>query len=265
MVDPEWIRERIPQEKPALICVMAVNNETGVIQPVHELGALCSQHGIPFFSDAVQWFGKVDQSIELGASMAGYSMSAHKFGGPKGTGCLVLGNDWMGSRLQVGGAQEYGSRAGTEDVAGISAMAAALGQRMQPVAGEITMARCRFEEQLQEIWPDVVIHGRNSPRVWNTCSVSLPQFRSGRWIARLDRKGFEVSTGAACSAGKKGPSRVLREMGVADESALNTLRISGGWEARPDDWNDLLNALVQVRQELNSEPEENGPGRVIEI
>jgi cysteine desulfurase len=111
----------------------------------------------------------------------------------------------------------------------------------------------------------VIIHGKNAPRIWNTCSVCLPEFRSSRWIARLDKKGFQVSTGAACSAGKKGPSMVMQAMGVVEEVALRTLRISSGWETSPEDWEALLEALTQVRFELQSEDTGSGPGTVIQI
>lgn len=265
LVDLDWISDHIAKADPALICVMAVNNETGIIQPIRELHAICSNAGIQLFSDAVQWFGKVQEPFSPYATLAGFSLSAHKFGGPKGTGCLVLGDDWTGSRLQVGGGQEFGSRAGTEDVAGITAMATALENRMQPVSVEKMCARDLFEKGLNATWPGIVIHGKDSPRIWNTCSVSLPHYNAPRWIARLDKKGFQVSTGAACSAGKKGPSRVMLAMGVADDVALRTLRISSGWETEPDDWKDLLAALVDVHSELSMECTGTGPGNVIQI
>lgn len=265
VLDVDWLADRLKTARPALVCLMAVNNVTGVIQPVRQVNEICRLLGIPFFCDAVQWFGKCGGPLGAGAGGMSFSLSAHKFGGLKGTGCLVLAEEWLGSRLQFGGGQESGSRAGTEDVAGIAAMAAALVNRLRPVDTPVRAARDTFEGKLTGFWPDVVIHGKQAPRVWNTCCFSLPDYPANRWISRLDRKGFEVSSGAACSSAKDGPSSVLRSMGVDDSVAGRTIRVSGGWETSPDDWDALFDAIGEVYHELGESGPESGPGYVIRI
>lgn len=266
IVDLQWVEEHIREFRPAIISVMAVNNESGVIQPCQPVLNLCKAHGVAFHTDAVQWFGKGNGNLIPWADCAGISISAHKFGGPKGTGCLILGQEWTGSVLQAGGGQENGHRAGTEDVAGIAAMVAALQTRLaEPLGADKLAARDHFESGLLEQFPNAVIHGMTAPRMWNTSLIGLPDFKSARWIARLDKRGFQVSTGAACSAGKKGPSMVMQAMGVDEGIARRTLRISAGWETEPDDWTALLEALKAVHEELLSEEPQGGPGTVIEI
>ena len=264
-LDLDWLADRLKTERPALVCLMAVNNETGVIQPVDTVLDLCQSRGIPLYCDAVQWFGKGAGPLAQHMEGLSFSLSAHKFGGLKGTGCLVLGQQWSGSKFQYGGGQESGARGGTEDVPGIAAMATALSNRLQPLNSSAKAARDAFEEQLAALWPDVVIHGKATARVWNTSYVSLPQFHANRWISRLDRKGFEVSSGAACSSSNGSTSAVLRAMCVADAVAARAVRISAGWETAPGKWAGLLVALEEVRQELGKAGQHSGPGTVIEI
>ena len=243
---------------------MAANNETGIIQPVDKVLGHCRAAGVDLFCDAVQWMGKVPGAPVQWGCLAGVAVGAHKFGGPKGTGCLITGPEWTGLRAQCGGGQEWGSRAGTEDVAGIAAMVAALEDSVSSAGGYSAEPRDAFEKALLGCWPDAVVHGKSAPRLWNTSLVSLPRFASARWIARLVKRGFSVSTGAACSAGKKGPSMVMQAMGVDDSTARRTLRISAGWSTQPSDWRDLLTALQEIHDDLNQE-QSSGPGVVIEI
>jgi cysteine desulfurase len=266
-IDLDWMNNRIRTSKPALVSAMAVNNETGVIQPWQEILKLCQANGVPFHCDAVQWMGKVEPSGEPWGGCAGVTISAHKFGGPKGTGCLVLGDERRGLKVQAGGAQEFDSRAGTENIAGVVAMMAAFRERWDhPPDAEHLEARDRFEKALTRHWPgQVVIHGAAGPRVWNTCSVSLPRHRAERWILRLDKKGYQVSSGSACSTGKEGPSPVLAAMNVDSEIASRAIRISSGWETEPGNWESLLEALIEVGGDMDESGPPSGPGKVIEI
>jgi cysteine desulfurase len=268
-IDLDWLAERLRKDRPELLSVMAVNNETGVIQPVAGILELCQSTGVPFHCDAVQWIGKEPlqpAGLDWG-SCAGVTLSAHKFGGPKGVGCLLLGREMHGLKVQAGGAQEHGSRAGTENVPAILAMVAALEhRRANPVRDAARKAHDAFESGLESLWgAEIHIHGMGAPRIWNTTLVALPAHRSSRWISRLDRHGFQVSSGSACSAGKEGPSPVLKAMGVDAETAGRTLRISGGWETQAGEWTALLEALGQVREELDAATAPEGPGTVIEI
>ncbi|MEX0332093.1 MAG: cysteine desulfurase family protein [Puniceicoccaceae bacterium] len=266
-LDLDWLESRMKTHRPSLVCVMAVNNETGVIQPWQAVAELCRVHRVAYFCDAVQWMGKRELAGQPWAHCAGVALSGHKFGGPKGIGCLILGPEWSGMKIQAGGSQEFASRSGTENIAGVVSMVAALRQRMTcPSPEALQTARDGFEQKLLELWDDAVtIHGAGAQRVWNTCSVALPGFPSNRWIARLDRRGFQISAGSACSTGKAGPSPVLTAMSIPDEVARRTVRISGGWETRPEDWQALFVALKEVHGELEEPGKLDGPGRIIQI
>ncbi|HSH09676.1 MAG TPA: cysteine desulfurase family protein [Oceanipulchritudo sp.] len=267
VVDLDWIRDRIKGMCPAVVCVMAVNNETGVIQPVGEIARLCREAGVAYFCDAVQWMGKQPDAAGICQGSAAVVASGHKFGGPKGTGFVILGPEWQGLKFQFGGSQELDSRAGTENLPGILAMVAALKARCELKLTTIQReARDRFEDQLLAMWPgEVVIHGRGTPRNWNTLLVSLPRHKSGRWISRLDRLGFQVSSGSACSAGKAGPSLTLHAMGVDPDTASRTVRISSGWETPAEAWAQLLESIRQALEDLDAAGPADGPGQVITI
>ena len=271
--DADWIRDQLKRNRPALVAVMAASNVTGVLQPWREILALCREAGAPFFCDAVQWIGKESGADPATgpdpawAECAGVGFSAHKLGGPKGVGCLIAGDEWTGLAIQTGGSQEQGMRAGTENVPGILAMVAALEHRLThlPTPAQ-RAARDAFEARLQAEWPgQVQVHGAAAPRLWNTSLLALPTHRAARWIARLDRLGYAVSSGSACASSREGPASMLEPMGVGAEAAARTLRISAGWETAPEDWQGLAGALLQAGRELDREAPDSGPGRVIEI
>jgi cysteine desulfurase len=265
IIDLDWIREQLGGTAPCMVSVMAANNETGVIQPWEALRDLCAEAGVPCHCDAVQWVGKLPSPV--GTGYAGVTFSGHKFGGPKGIGCLILGTEWSGLKLQVGGAQEMNSRAGTENIPSILAMVAALKARVTTdFSAARFSARDRFEAALRQQWEgEIIIHGAGADRLWNACFVSLPEFRAERWIARLDGLGFQISAGSACATGKTGTSPVLAAMGIEEATARRTVRISSGWETSSADWEALLAALTEARELLSSDPESSGPGNVIEI
>ncbi|MEX0322852.1 MAG: cysteine desulfurase family protein [Puniceicoccaceae bacterium] len=267
IVELDWIRNNLTDNRPALVALMAVNNETGVIQPWQEVLELCASAGVPFFCDAVQWIGKNPATKAPFAQCAGVSASGHKFGAPKGTGLLILGKDWQGIRIQVGGSQEQDSRAGTENVPGAVALSLALDNRMSlQLSQDQLTARDRFEQKLRQKWKDdLQIHAADAPRTWNTCSVSLPKYKAARWIARLDKRGFQVSAGSACGAGKDKISPVLAAMGVNEDVAARTIRVSSGWETTPEEWDNLFQGIVAVFDDLEAEQPAGGPGQVIEI
>lgn len=231
---------------PAAVAVMAANNETGVLQPWREVLAWCRERGVPMLCDAAQWIGKLP-AAGLGACDF-VSGCAHKFGGPPGLGFLKCPADTRA--LIVGGPQEDGRRAGTENVPGVLAMIAALAERETARADE--SLRDDFLAKLRERLPDVRVLGEGAARLWNTVSVLMPEARDcrQRWVVRLDRLGFAVSTGSACASGKEQPSHVLSAMDFTPEEAGRALRFSAGWETTREDWDALLDALVQAVQEL---------------
>jgi cysteine desulfurase len=245
-----WVAENLAVQRPAMVAVMAANNETGVIQPWREIARMCAEEGIPFHCDAAQWVGKT-QNAEF-SHCTSVALSGHKFGAPKGLGILVLQDLSAAIRIQEGGKQENEHRAGTENLCGIRAMAAAL-ESVSTSPDTQSAARDAFEARLRTAIPGTTVNGRAVSRLWNTSSVTLPEFRATRWITRLDRIGFEVSGGSACSSGATGPSAVLTAMGHTPNEAERTIRISSGWDTELADWNKLSDAMIRVWNELKSE------------
>jgi cysteine desulfurase len=232
------------------VVIMAANNETGVLQPWTELAAVARGAGVPLVCDASQWLGK------LAAGRFGevdwVFGAAHKFGGPKGVGFLqrpLAADDFV---LRAG-TQEQGRRAGTEDYAGVAAMVAALRHAEQTqVFQETERLRWReqFERDVTASLPGSAVIGAEAERLWNTVLLLLPHGENTRWLARLDQRGFEVSTGSACATGHAGPSHVLAALGYRPDEARRVVRLSAGWATTPEDWEALRAALVAVAEEV---------------
>lgn len=231
------------------VSLMAANNETGLLNPWHDWAEACRERGIPMHCDASQWIGKMPPD---GLGACDYvTACAHKFGGPKGTGFLLM-PEGSGQGL-AGGAQEGGRRAGTEDLAGIVSMSAALEVVESKRPDCSSHDKERFLEALQKALPGATVVGGGQPALWNTASIILPTFKSPRWIRALEKKGFLVSAGSACSTGQEGPSQVLTAMGLGPDTAGRALRISSGWQTTGEDWQALLDALLASFRELREE------------
>lgn len=254
IVDVAWLAEALRKSRPALVCVMAANNETGVLQPWREMLAMCREQDVPFLCDAAQWIGKLP-AAGLGACDF-VSGCAHKFGGPQGVGFLKVPAEFR--PLIVGGRQEEWRRAGTENVAGVLAMIAALEDRERQIgSGEVASrlaSRDDFVAALRRALPDVKIVGEAANRLWNTVSVVMPEVADcrQRWVVKLDKLGFAVSTGSACASGKEKPSHVLSAMDIPPDAAGRALRFSSGWETRAADWSELLAGLQRAFTELSA-------------
>ncbi len=235
------------------VAVMAANNETGVIQPWAKIAGVCAAAGVDYLCDASQWLGK----LPAGGLGDGHFMigAAHKFGGPKGVGFLKLGANAQDLRGQLGGAQEHGHRAGTEDFPGIAAMVAALVEAEQKkVFMETERLRWRqgFEREVVRAVPGVRVVAAGADRLWNTVALIMPHVENHRWVARLDKRGFQVSTGSACATGKNEPSHVLAAMGFPPEEARRAIRVSAGWDTLESDWNALAAAFSEASAELKA-------------
>ena len=234
-----------------VLALMLANNETGVVQPVAALTARAQARGIRVVCDAVQGVGKL--AVDVGALGVDYLVfSAHKFGGPKGTGALVLRHRAPLEPLFRGSAHERGLRGGTENVPGI----VGLGVAAELAAGELAAEsartldlRKRFEAGLKRIVPDVVVHGAAAPRLPNTVNASFPGARADHLLLALDSRGLAASAGAACASGAVEPSPVLTAMGVPRELAVCAIRFSLGRTTTAD---DVTRALAIVDESVQA-------------
>ncbi len=253
VIDLDWLTMELADSRPAVVAIMAANNETGVIQPWREARAICHQYKVPFFTDAVQFIGKMPVT---GLGECDFiSGAAHKFGGPRGVGFLKIPHRSTITPLLLGGKQEGGRRAGTENVAIIAAMMAALDVREKQIARSEHLLRRlwrdNFEAAFLRALPGAIIIGQNQPRLWNTVSALMPDGdRKLQWVIRLDQAGFAVSTGSACTTGKEEPSHVLSAMGYKSAHAVRAVRMSAGWETTEADWDALLKGVIKVHAEM---------------
>jgi cysteine desulfurase len=261
LVDPEEVRRAICKET-ALVSVMWANNETGTVQPVAEIEAICRERGVLFHTDAVQAFGKIaSERGSAGVSERNtstlpadlLSISAHKFYGPKGVGALVVKKGTKIHPTMHGGAQEREKRAGTENVAGIVGMARAAELAVAEQAAEET----RLRELTETFWRDLSgrvtgVHRNGHPtrRVANTASVSFEGVDGEALLMNLDLEGVAVSSGAACAAGAIEPSHVLLAMGVPLELAKATVRFSLGRNTTAADVEATRGIVEKVVQRL---------------
>jgi cysteine desulfurase len=212
-----------------LVSLQLANNETGALQPVAETAALARAHGFAAHSDAVQAAGRVP--IDMRALGVDYlTLSAHKLGGPKGVGALVVRDGASLPAFIAGGGQERRRRAGTENVAAIAGFGAAADAARDDLAqiAKVRALRDRLETEVRELTPEAVVIAAEADRLPNTTNLALPGASAETLVIALDLKGIAVSAGAACSSGKVGASHVLAAMGLAPDIARAAIRISLG-------------------------------------
>ena len=249
------------------VVMMAANNVTGEVFDWHRAATWCRERGLAYFCDATQFLGKLP--LSGWSDVHAFCGSAHKFGGPKGVGFLKQSGRFGRICGQLGGGQEAGIRAGTEDVPGILAMQAALEGYVERASDASAIRqrilwRQQFQDALAKAIPGVRFLIPVESSLWNTVSVILPQDDATRWIERLDRLGVAAAAGSACSTGNASVSRVLLAMGVDEAEARRHLRFSAGWQTTEQDWQELLRALTQLWRE-GDEHRRQGGSRVISI
>ncbi|MBR0649016.1 aminotransferase class V-fold PLP-dependent enzyme [Roseomonas terrae] len=211
---------------PALVCLMAANNETGVLHPIEAAAEICRRHGALLHVDAVQAAGRV----ALPAGADSIALSGHKLGGPKGAGALLLRPGLDVAPLIAGGGQERGRRGGTEPLPAIAGFAAAAEAATEPTAARLAPIRDAIEAALAG---EALFPGRLAPRLPNTTSILLPGVPAETQVIALDLAGVRVSAGSACSSGKVAASHVLAAMGLGADAGC-AIRVSLPWNT-PDD------------------------------
>ncbi len=231
VLDLDQLRMALEGRPPALVSIMLANNETGAVQPVAEAAALVHAAGGLLHVDAIQAFGKIPFDINaMNADLV--TLSAHKVGGPKGVGAVVLAEGLMGFEpLLRGGGQELGRRAGTENVAGIAGFGAAVEAAMTALpedTSRIRDLRNRLEDGLRQT-PELIVFSAGVQRLPNTTLFTVPGLKAETAVIGFDLAGVAVSSGSACSSGKVQPSHVLEAMGFDAGIAQGAVRLSLGW------------------------------------
>jgi cysteine desulfurase len=235
----------------ALACAMLANNETGVLLPVREIAASARERGALFFCDATQAVGKIEVDVRtLGADLV--ALTGQKLGGPRGAGVL-----WVKSGVRLapllGGSQERGRRAGTENLPGIAGLGAAIEAAVAQRAGEerrIRALRDGLEAGLLAAIPGARVNGAGAPRLPNTLSLTLPGADAEALLIALDLEGICASAGSACHSGSTKPSGVLTAMGLTPGEARGTLRLSLGWPSTDADVDRALEVIPRLARQV---------------
>ena len=253
LLDLHALRSALARAERPLVSVMLANNETGVIQPIPEIADILHAANGVLHVDAVQGPGRIDcRMSDLGADLM--SLSAHKFGGPRGAGALIRSGDiHVAEPLIKGGGQERSLRAGTENVAAIAGFGAAAScAASEQHADSERMSRLRdlLEEQLQRATPNIVFFGQGSARLPNTTLFAVPGIKAETAIIAFDLNGIAMSSGSACSSGKVQASHVLAAMGVEPQLSRGAVRLSLGWSTTQADVERLLTAWNKVVSSL---------------
>jgi cysteine desulfurase len=257
LIDLDHLRALLADGPPPLVSVMSANNETGAIQPIAEVAPIVHEAGGVLHVDAIQALGKIPLDIKLMQADL-VTLSAHKVGGPKGVGALVLAEGMQGLEpLLRGGGQELGRRAGTENTAGIAAFGAATKAAtagLSDSAVRLQDLRERLERGLEQT-PGMIVFSKDVRRLPNTTLFTIPGLRAETAVIGFDLAGISVSSGSACSSGKVQPSHVLAAMGFGNDLAQGAVRLSLGWSTAEADidlaveaWRKLADALLRGRR-----------------
>ena len=253
LVTPEQVRDAIT-DKTILVSVMFANNEVGTIMPIPEIAAVCHEKGVLFHTDAVQAAGHIPIDVKaMGIDML--SISGHKFHGPKGVGVLY---ERKGIRLPsyiIGGEQEKGRRAGTENVAGIVGLGEALElavTNMSETSARMTRMRDRLIEGIEATIPEVKLNRHRTKRLPNNVNFSIKYIEGESILLMLDMAGIAASSGSACTSGSLDPSHVLLALGLTHEVAHGSVRMTLGDDTTDEDIDYVLETLPKVAHRLRA-------------
>ena len=245
--------EQAIREDTCLVTIMTANNEIGTIQPITEIGEICKRHGVLFHTDAVQAVGHLPIDVKA-QSIDMLSASAHKFHGPKGVGFLYARKGIILQNLIEGGAQERGKRAGTENLPGIMAMAAALKEaaaNMEQNNAHLTEIRDYIIKGLSEI-PHSALNGDAKQRLPGNVNFSFEGIEGEGILLLLDQKGISASSGSACTSGALDPSHVLLAIGRIHDVAHGSLRLTISEETSEGDVEQIISSVKEVVEYLRS-------------
>ena len=252
IVRPDEVEAAI-RDDTCLVTIMYANNEIGTIQPIREIGAICRARGVLFHTDAVQAIAHIPVNV-VEDNIDMLSASAHKFHGPKGVGFLYFRKGIRLTNLIDGGAQERGKRAGTENVPGIAAMAAALKETagtMEETAGRLTAVRDRLIAELGEI-PHSALNGDGHRRLPGNVNFCFEGIEGESLLLLLDDKGVAASSGSACTSGSLDPSHVLLAIGRVHDVAHGSLRLSIGEDITDEQADTIVRSVKEVVEYLRS-------------
>jgi len=245
LIQQDWLKQHVTA-KTRLLSVMAANNETGAIQNIAEIAAIAAEKQVPLHTDAAQAVGKIPVDFKAWGVQA-MTLSAHKIHGPQGAGALIKHKSLDLSAVQTGGGQEFGLRAGTENVAaivGFGVAAEMASSQLADRASTTLQLRQQLEEGLSQIEP-IVVFAQDVPRLPNTVQFAQPLMTGETLLMMLDKQGFAVSSGSACNSGNGKPSHVLKAMDVDDALALGAIRVSLGVGNTQQEVNEFIAALKQ--------------------
>jgi cysteine desulfurase len=253
LLSPDDLSQTITRDT-RLVSLILGNHETGVLQPIARLAAICNAAGVPLHSDAVQAVGKIPLHFH-DSGVAALSFSAHKFHGPRGIGALLLRRDVSLQPILFGGFQQQGLRPGTEPVPLAVGMFRALEICLRDAHerwGRVASLRDRFEQQLTEQIPELVINGRHAPRLPHVSNVGFPGLDRQALLMALDLAGIACSTGSACASGSSDPSPVLRAMKLPAEVIQGSLRFSFSALTEPTEVVEAAACIVKIHNSLQS-------------
>lgn len=252
VVDLDHLKALLKDRPPSLVSIMVANNETGALQPIAEAAGIVHEAGGLLHVDAIQALGKIAFNINaVGADLA--TISAHKIGGPKGIGALVVAEGLTGLEPVLrGGGQELNRRAGTENVPGIAGFGAAVNAALQALPEDterMATLRNRLEKDLKG-FAGATVFSEDAERLPNTILFTAPGLKAETAVIGFDLEGIAVSSGSACSSGKVQPSHVLSAMGFDPAVAQGAVRLSLGWSTEPEDINRALEAWRKLGNTL---------------